>query len=166
MTVDKAKIPKPPVRTDAPGEEVAPKRRGRPPKNHDGQVAPPARQCRKRKTSEPVQEDDGPAVKGLGKPAPLVPPEHVPENPANPSWPTRATFAGRHKGGDQSGEVFEKRRKDFYQNVPQKYWKDSLERDYWRLCVENDGDTHLGVQKFMMKMEPNKSTAKVKAQVS
>jgi hypothetical protein len=79
-------------------------------------------------------------------------------------WPTRSTFAGRPKGQDQSAQIWDDRRNAFYSRVPQKYWKDALERDFWRLCVEH-GDTTMGVDKFMMKMEPCKSAAKAKAKV-
>ena len=114
-------------------------------------------------------------MEGVGKPVLVVPPETVGpgmepdpvqecEGTPKSEWPTRSTFAGRPKGQDQSAQIWDDRRNAFYSRVPQKYWKDALERDFWRLRVEH-GDTTMGVDKFMMKMEPCKSAAKAKAKV-
>lgn len=158
---------------------AVPKRRGRPPKSRPAAAAEGAadgdpvsgRKGRKRK--EPAEE--GPCMEGVGKPVLVVPPETVGpgmepdpvqecEGTPKSEWPTRSTFAGRPKGQDQSAQIWDDRRNAFYSRVPQKYWKDALERDFWRLCVEH-GDTTMGVDKFMMKMEPCKSAAKAKAKV-
>lgn len=68
--------------------------------------------------NEPVVPSEGPAQPPV-------------ENPAS-TWPTRNTFAGRNN----TGSVWEERRKAFYSSIPSARWKDGEERKFWRLCCE------------------------------
>ena len=177
--MDKPKPAAKPKPVSKPVDPAAvPKRRGRPPNSRpaaaaEGAGGDPVSGRKGRKRKEPAEE--GPSMEGVGRPVLVVPPETVGpavepdpvqecEGTPKSEWPTRSTFAGRPKGQDQSAEIWDDRRNAFYSRVPQKYWKDALERDYWRLCVEH-GDTTMGVDKFIEKMEPGKGAAKAKAKV-
>ncbi|CAJ1382321.1 unnamed protein product [Effrenium voratum] len=113
----------------------------------------PKKRGRKRKAANVFQgqsskgPDTVPAV-----PAVLDAAQQVPEE--RPPWPTRATFAGRKQPQDEGGKAtFLERRERFYQCMDVRYWKDGLEREFWRLC----GSTHdldQACKMFMNKMEP------------
>ena len=52
------------------------------------------------------------------------------EEPPIEAWPTRKTFAGRICPANEDGK---QKRAAFYGNVPSKYWRDDLEREWYKL---------------------------------
>ena len=100
--------------------------------------------------------EDGNADDVLGDAEPS-PPVDVEPNPsassgvARPSWPTRATFAGRKKPTDkEAANLFDSRREKFYQLAPSTLWRDGKEREYWKLCVQFDS-CDKGITEFLKK---------------
>eukprot|EP00435_Cladocopium_sp_Y103_P029351 s1605_g7.t1 len=101
----------------------------------------------------PAAQCDSPehAVKKPASKADCDVPEHVAKSPLSeadrdtpeadreplePAWPTRATFAGRRcPPGGPAAAKWQSNRKSFYSNVSQEFWKDDLERKFWRLTM-------------------------------
>ena len=178
------------VNPDGEVVPAAPKKRGRPPKNHakpDEAKDLDARPKAKAKAKDgpcPAkvrEEEDGPGTQGSGRAVLAVPPADPgmvvasPEPPSGSSdnphqkadhhtWPTRSTFAGRPRGADGSSgaDLWDSRRSKYYTDVPNEFWKDGLERQYWKLCVDLD-DPSKAVTAFMAIMSPPKQPPKAKA---
>ena len=171
------------VNQDGDVVTAAPKKRGRPPKNQDGSQDAVRPKSKSGKAPRRMQEEDGPSVNGVGKAVLAVPSTDTgagaddlfkAEQPqveqpkavacaSNPkdTWPTRSTFAGRPRGADgsTSAELWDARRANFYADIPREYWKDSNEREYWRMCVECE-DSSKAVQQFMDKVATKDTTKK------
>ena len=177
------------VNTDGDVVLAAPKKRGRPPKNttktdeaKDLDARPKAKaKAKNGPCPRKLQEEDGPSTKGSGRAVLAVPPADpgmVLDSPEPPScssekphekadhdtWPTRSTFAGRPRGSDgsSSAELWDSRRSKYYTDVPCEFWKDGLERQYWKLCVDLD-DPSKAVAAFMGIMNPPQQSPKAKA---
>ena len=167
---------------------MPPKKRGRPPKNKDQSQETPEtiRPKAKAKAKGPrsMQHDEGPCVSGVGRAVLAVPNSEVVDEgvddlfkaaeitAASPcdskpkpcdTWPSRSTFAGRPRGADgsASADLWDARRAQFYTEVPCDFWKDPMEREYWRMCVELD-DASKAVEKFMDKMKPESKAPRAK----
>ena len=49
--------------------------------------------------------------------------------------PSRATFAGRLQT-EANAKLFDSRRELFWKGVPESFWKDHFEREFWKLCTD------------------------------